>query len=122
MFKLLRDTCINQLENMLEKDIMEECREFIEIRRERRHLSTLERHLSKCKRLCHNKTGGHSSPHHGRHGENSGSTCITTSTDTCTTTSTDTISEDNHQESIESQFKIHIPSVTNGPGIHQKNP
>ena len=35
MFKLLRDTCINQLENMLEKDIVEECREFIEIRRER---------------------------------------------------------------------------------------
>ena len=40
MFKLLRDTCINQLENILDKEIMEECRGFIEIRRERRHLST----------------------------------------------------------------------------------
>ena len=54
--------------------------------------------------MCHDKTGGHSSPQHGGYGENSGNTCITTSTDTCKTTSTDTISEDKHQESrVESQ-------------------
>ena len=41
MFKLLRDTCINQLESILDKETMEKCRDFIEIRRERRHLSTL---------------------------------------------------------------------------------
>ena len=53
IFKNLRHTCINQLEVILDKEIMEECREFIEIRRERRHLSTLERHLSKFQILCH---------------------------------------------------------------------
>ena len=55
MFKNLRDTCINQLEDILDNAIMEECRTFIEIRRERRHLSTLERHLSKFRRLSHKK-------------------------------------------------------------------
>ena len=89
MFKLLRDTCINQLENILDKEIMEECRECIEIRSKRRHLSTLDRHLSKFKRLCHDNTGGCSSPHHGIHGENGGTICITSSNGI--------ISEDVHQ-------------------------
>ena len=79
----------NQLENILDKEIMEECREFTEIRREIWHLSTLDRHLLKFKRLCHNNTGGSSSPLHGIHGENGCTTCITTSTGTTT--------EDDHQ-------------------------
>ena len=94
MFKNLRDTGINQLEVILDKEIMEECRESIEIRRERRHLSTLERHLSKCWRLCHEKSGGCSSPWHDTQGENSGSACTTT----CITTSTSTIPEDDQKD------------------------
>ena len=35
-FKILRDTCISQLEEILNSDLMEECRTFIEVRRERR--------------------------------------------------------------------------------------
>ena len=62
MLKLLRDTCINQLESILDKETMEECKEFIEIRMEKRHLSTLDQHLSKFKRLCYDYTGGCSSP------------------------------------------------------------
>ena len=42
MLKLLRDTCINQLESILDKETMEKCSDFIEITRERRHLSTLD--------------------------------------------------------------------------------
>ena len=61
---------------------MEKCSDFIEIKRERRHLSTLDSHLSKFKKLCHDYTGGHSSPLHGIHGENG---CTT---DTCTATTT----------------------------------
>ena len=82
MFKSLRDTCINQLESILNKETMEKCRDFIEIRRERRHLSTLDWHLSKFKRSCHNYTGGCSSPLHGVHGKNGHTT------DTCTATTT----------------------------------
>ena len=96
MFENLRDTCINQLEAILDKEIMEECREFIEIRRERRHLSTLERHLSKFRRLCHEKSGGHSKLWHGTQGENSGNTCTTTCI--TTSTSTSTIPEDDKQD------------------------
>ena len=87
MFKSLRDTCINQLESILDQETMEECREFMEIRRERRHLSTLDEHLSKFKRLCHDYTGGHSSPQHGIHGENGHTT------DTCTATTSATIDQ-----------------------------
>ena len=92
MFKNLRDACINQLEVILDKEILEEFREFIEIRRERRHQSTLERHLSKFWRLCYEKSGGHSSPWHGAQVENSSSTCTTT----CITTST--IPEDDQKD------------------------
>ena len=42
MFELLRDTFINQLESILEKETMEKCGDFIENRRERRLLSTLD--------------------------------------------------------------------------------
>ena len=100
MFKNLRDTCISQLEAILDKAIMEECMEFIEIRRERRHLSTLERHLSKFRRLCHEKPGGHSNPRHGAQRENSSNTCITTCNQTSATI-TDTsrsIIPDNQQQ------------------------
>ena len=103
MFKNLRDTCISQLEDILDNAIMEEWRTFIEIRRERRHLSTLERHLSKFRRLCHENPGGCSNPRHGTQRENSSNTCITTCNQTTTTTITDTsrsISPDNQQDTI----------------------
>ena len=93
----------NQLEDILDNAIMEECRTFIEIRRERRHLSTLERHLSKFRRLCHEKPGGHSNPQHGAQRENSGNTCITTCNQTTTITDTSrsiSISPDNQQDII----------------------
>ena len=40
MFKMLRDTCKNQLESMVDKETMEECSIHIENRRELRHLKT----------------------------------------------------------------------------------
>ena len=70
MFKSVRDTCKNQLESMVDKGTMEKCNEFIETRREIRHLKTLDRHLSKFNRLC---------PWDGVHGENG-------HIDTCTAT------------------------------------
>ena len=101
MFKNLSDTCIIQLKAILDKEIMEECIEFIEIRRERRHLSTLERHLSKFRRLCHEKSGGCSNPRHGTQRENSSNTCITTCQQTpatITDTSRSIISDNQQQQ------------------------
>ena len=86
--KLLRDTCINQLESMVDKETMEECNIYIENRRELRHLKTLDRHLFKFQRLCHDYTGGHSNSWHGVHGENG---C--TNTNTCTATATTTANQ-----------------------------
>ena len=40
-------TCINKLGGMLNKEVMDECHEFINYRRERRHSKTLERQKKK---------------------------------------------------------------------------
>ena len=84
MFKTVRDTCINQLESIVDEVTMEECHMYIERRREQRHQKTNERHLSKFYRLCHDQRDGHSKPWHGKHGNIH--TCInadTTQSDTC---------------------------------------
>ena len=83
MFKIIVDTCINQLESMLEKKTMEECYMYMEGRREQRHLKTLERHLSEFIRLCHIITGGHSNSWHGKH-----DTFCCSNTYTCMNTAT----------------------------------
>ena len=58
MFRRIRETCKNQLESMVDKEMMEECNMYIENRREVRHLKILDRHLSKFQRLCYGYTGG----------------------------------------------------------------
>ena len=70
MFKMQWDTCINTLENALDRGTMHDCYDFIKMRRERRHFKTLERQLSKFYRLCQKNTGCPSSQHgeHGGHG------------------------------------------------------
>ena len=67
MFRTIRDTCINQLESLLDERTMEECYMYMEVRREQRHWKTLERHLSKFQRMCHDNIGGCSNSHYGRH-------------------------------------------------------
>ena len=46
MFKIVIDTCMKQLEGILDKETMEECYMYIEYRKEGRYQKTLERHLS----------------------------------------------------------------------------
>ena len=68
MFKMQWGTCINNLEKEIDRDTMNDCYDFIKVRRERRHFKTLERQLSKFYRLCQKNTTGLSSPEHGEHG------------------------------------------------------
>ena len=85
MFKIVIDTCINQLESRVDEATMDECHSYIERRREQRHQETKERQLSKFYRLCQCQRDGCSNLWHGNHG--SIHTCINannTSTDTCT--------------------------------------
>ena len=42
MFTMQRDTCMNQLKDNLDKEIMDQCERFINEKREIRHLKTLE--------------------------------------------------------------------------------
>ena len=70
MLEKRRDTCIFQLEEKLDRESMEECREFIKIKREARHLNTLDRQRNKLERLCQknrNAESGCSNIQHGDH-------------------------------------------------------
>ena len=71
MLRMQRDTCKHQLEEMLDRESMEECEEFIKIKREARNLKTLNRQRNKIERLCHkNKDAksGHSNIQNGKQG------------------------------------------------------
>ena len=65
MFRWQIDTCINSLGSLIGVEAMEECHGFISLRRERRHLSTLERQIKKYNLLWQRNTGGHSNFQHG---------------------------------------------------------
>ena len=60
MLKEQRDTCIFQLEERLDRESMEECRNFIKIQRESRHYKTLEWQRNKSERLCQRKKSAES--------------------------------------------------------------
>ena len=73
MLEHRRDTCIFQLEEKLDRECMEECREFIKIKREARHLNTLESQRNKLEKLCHKNRSaksGCSNVQHGNHSNN----------------------------------------------------
>ena len=42
MFKIQQDTCISTLENEIDRETMQDCFEFTKVRREARHLKTLD--------------------------------------------------------------------------------
>ena len=68
MFKAQRDTCINNLETSIERDTMNDCYNFIKVRREGRHQKTLDRQISKFHRLCHKNNVYCPDFEHGEHG------------------------------------------------------
>ena len=62
-----KDSCIRKLKEKLDEDLMRECENFIEKRREVRHQMTLSRQKSKLEALCQKsnfKRGGHSNNIH----------------------------------------------------------
>ena len=69
MLKREADTCINQLESILNQYVMEKCHEFINNTRERRHQKTMVRQIKQFEKLL-TKTGGHSNIQSGRDGKN----------------------------------------------------
>ena len=66
----LRDTCKNQLREILNNEWMDRCIEFIEVGREQEHLKTLERRKQKFERLLAReevREGDHTTTLHGGH-------------------------------------------------------
>ena len=64
-----RDTCMDELNRILDKETMEECEKFINMTRESRHKKTLEWQRLKFERLCQKniQKGGHSNIHQDDH-------------------------------------------------------
>ena len=75
LFMFNRDTCKNQLQGRLEKEIMEECEDLIKRVIENRHNMVLERQKSKFELLQQRKAGGCSNIRY-RSGKNAASTSI----------------------------------------------
>ena len=69
MLEKRRDTCIFQLEEKLDRESMEECRQFIKIKREARHFNTLDRQRNKLERLCHKNRDAKSGCSNFQHGD-----------------------------------------------------
>ena len=65
MFNHQIETCIDTLESMLSKDVIDKCHEFINYIRERRHYKTMERQKKKFEKLWLKKTGDHSNIQNG---------------------------------------------------------
>ena len=70
MLNCQADTCINTLESLLNKDIMENCHEFIYHIKERRHYKTMERQKKKFEKLWLKKTVDRSNIQSGGDGRN----------------------------------------------------
>ena len=68
MFKWQIDTCINSLGSSIGMEAMEECHRFINLRRERTHIKTLNRQIKKFNQLWQRNTGGCPNYQHGREG------------------------------------------------------
>ena len=63
-----RDTCMNTLLDIFPKEIMEECKMFINLRREAYYTKVKMRQIAKLEQLCHKNRGGHPNINDGRHG------------------------------------------------------
>ena len=75
LFMFNRNTCKNQLQEILDKEIMEECEDLIKRVIENRHKLVLERQKSKYKLLQQQKIGGRSNKRYCTEG-NAANTCI----------------------------------------------
>ena len=63
-----RDTCMNTLLEVFPKEIMEECKRFINLRREAYYMKVKMRQIAKLEQLCHKNRGGCSNNKDGRQG------------------------------------------------------
>ena len=63
-----RDTCITTLLEVFPKEIMEDCKRLIFLRREAYYIKVKRRQISKLERLCHKNRGGCPNKHDGGQG------------------------------------------------------
>ena len=63
-----RDTCITTLLEVFPKEIMEDCKSLIFLRREAYYIKVKRRQISKLERLCHKNRGGRSNKQDGGQG------------------------------------------------------
>ena len=89
-------TCINNHNCMLNKEVIKECHEFINYRRERRHSRTLERQKNKFEQLWQKNTSGHSNTLNGWGGYHSTGTEV--NSETTSEATTPEVTSENHNK------------------------
>ena len=67
MFLIQRDTCMDQLNIVSDKETMEECEKFVNMTRESMCNKSLEHQRLKFERFCQTHNGGYSNIQHGDH-------------------------------------------------------
>ena len=77
-----RDTCMNTLLEVFPKEIMEECKMLINLRREAYYMKVKMRQIAKLEQLCHKNRGGHSNIKDGGHGGEDTTVPVSTSNNT----------------------------------------
>ena len=120
MFRMIIDTCMIQLEGILDEKTMEDCSNYIEYRREGRHQKTLQRQVSKYNRLCHKNAGGHSNYWHGDHDENchlNTNTCRNTAGANITVTA-DQGDNNNDINSLSNTMNMNTSNISNTSNIN----
>ena len=120
MLKIQSDTCIDQLKDVLDRESMEKCTQFIKEKRESRHLKTLERQKSKFDRLCQmsrKREGGHSNMQDGNHDR----TCIdSSSTSEIETDSAGTTGIINNNHNSNNNSNIWVRNISSTPSPRHK--
>ena len=124
MFRMIIDTCMIQLEGILDEETMEDCISYIKYRREGRHQKTLQRQVSKYNRLCHRNRGGRSNLQHGDHDENchlNTNTCKNTACDTVTITDTSDRGDDNNNSLSNTTNTSNTSNISNNTSNNNNN-
>ena len=109
----------------IRQETMEDCKSYIEYRREGRHRKTLVRQVSKYNRLCHRNRGGRSNIWHGNHHENchlSTNTCTNTTCNAVNITDTTDQGNDNSlSNAINTSDTSNISNNTSNNNINNNN-
>ena len=117
LFMFNRDTCMDKLQELLDKETMEECEDLIKRVIENRHKLVLERQKSKYEALQQQKIGGHSNKGYCTE-RNATNTCIRNAANTCTDGMNPSSNNNNSNRIVNKNSNTNIQEMGHQPIRH----